>query len=113
MCRWKTFIKDIKKHLRWSHWQWGVEKAASRSATLTCSAASLLLLWSHQQASQKQPEFWDVLPWYSKKASPGFRDMAEQLRCQIIDGVFLAFEQSSRIKPENEAIIRDLLRLAV
>jgi len=53
-----------------------------------------------------------VLPWYSKKAFPSFKDMIEQLYCQIIDGVFLALKQSSRIKPENETILRDLLKLA-
>lgn len=112
--RWslENIFKDIKEHLGWSHWQCRVEKAVSRSATLTCAAASLLLLWSHQQASKKQPEFWDVLPWYSKKASPSFKDMIEQLRCQIIDSVFLALKQSSQIKPENETIFRDLLKLA-
>jgi len=44
--RWslENIFKDIKEHLGWSHWQCPVEKAVRRSATLTCSAASLLLL---------------------------------------------------------------------
>ena len=112
--RWslENLFKDMKKHIGWSHWQCRVEKAVSRSATLTCTAASLLLLWSHQQASQKQPELWDVMPWYSKKASPSFKDMIEQLRCQIIDNVFLAFKQSGQITDEKEKILRDILKLA-
>ena len=112
--RWslENLFKDIKEHLGWTHWQCRVEKAVRRSATLTCSAASLLMLWSHQHASQKQPEFWDVLPWYSKKASPSFKDMLEQLRCRIIDMTFLAFKQSGQTMAENETIIRDILKLA-
>jgi len=112
--RWslENLFKNIKEHLGWTHWQCRVEKAVRRSATLTCSAASLLMLWSHQHASQKQPEFWDVLPWYSKKASPSFKDMLEQLRCRIIDMTFLAFKQSGQTMAENETIIRDILKLA-
>jgi hypothetical protein len=112
--RWslENLFKDIKEHLGWNHWQCRVEKAVRRSATLTCSAASLLILWSHQHASQQQPEFWDVLPWYSKKASPSFKDMLEQLRCRIIDITFLSLKQSGQTMAENETIIRDLLKLA-
>lgn len=112
--RWslENLFKDIKEHLGWTHWQCRVEKAVKRSATLTCSAASLLMLWSHQQASQKQPEFWDVLPWYSKKASPSFKDMLEQLRCHIIDNTFLALKQSGQTMAENEQVFRALLKLA-
>ena len=112
--RWslENLFKDIKEHLGWSNWQCRVEKAVRRSATLTCSAASLLMLWSHQNALQKQPEFWDVLPWYSKKASPSFKDMLEQLRCHIIDNTFLAFKQSGQTMAKKEALLRDLLKLA-
>jgi hypothetical protein len=112
--RWslENLFKDIKEHLGWTHWQCRVEKAVRRSATLTCSAASLLILWSHQQASQKQPELWDVLPWYSKKASPSFKDMLEQFRRRIIDNTFLALKQRGQTMAENEKILRDLLKLA-
>jgi len=112
--RWslENLFKDLKEHLGWRHWQCRVEKAVRRSATLSCSAASLLMLWSHQQASQKQPEFWDVVPWYSKKASPSFKNMLEQLRCHIIDDTFLALKQSGQTMAENEQTLRDLLKLA-
>ena len=112
--RWslENLFKDIKEDLGWSQRQCRVEKAVSRSTTLTCSAAPLLLLWSHQQASQRQPEFWDVLSWRPNKSSPSFKDMIEQLRCRNTDNIFLALEQSNPIKPENKALIRAILKVA-
>lgn len=112
--RWslKNIFKDLKEHLGWSHWQCRVEKAVSRSATLTCCAASLLTLWSLGQASQKQPELWDPLPWYTQKATPSMRDMIEQLRARILDQSFYAVNHYCRIMAEKERVIRSLFRLA-
>ena len=112
--RWslENLFKDIKEHLGWSHWQCRVEKAVRRSATLTCAAASLLLLWSHEHATQKQPEFWDVLPWYSKKATPSFKDILEPLRCRVIDQIFYTFRRPHATMAEKKSMIRDILRLA-
>ena len=112
--RWslENIFKDSKEHLGWGDWQCRVENAVKRSAILTCAAASLLLLWSHEQASQTQPEFWDTLPWYTKKASPSFKDMIDQLRSRIIDNAFSAFKQPGQTMAKKEMIIQELFRLA-
>jgi hypothetical protein len=112
--RWslENIFKDLKEHLGWSHWQCRVEKAVCRSATLTCSAASLLTLWSLNQASQRQPEFWDPLPWYTRKATPSMKDMIEQLRDQILDQSFYAINHQCKTIAEKERAIRCLCKLA-
>jgi hypothetical protein len=112
--RWsiESLFKDLKEHLGWSDWQCRVEKAVSRSATLTCSAASLLTIWSLQQASSRQPELWDVVPWYTNKSIPSFQDMLEQLRCQTLDTTFLAIQRSGQTMQKKEAQYRQLMRLA-
>jgi hypothetical protein len=112
--RWslENIFKDLKEHLGWSHWQCRVEKAVRRSATLTCSAASLLTLWSLSQASQRQPEFWDPMPWYTGKATPSMKDMIEQLRARILDQSFNAITRHCRTTAEKERALRDLIRIA-
>lgn len=112
--RWsiESLFKDLKEHLGWSDWQCRVEKAVSRSATLTCSAASLLMLWSLHKASSRQPELWDVVPWYTSKAIPSFKDMMNQLRYQTLETTFLAIQREGQTMQKKEAQYRQLLRLA-
>ncbi|MBN2357350.1 transposase [candidate division KSB1 bacterium] len=112
--RWslENILKDLKEHLGWSHWQCRVEKAVSRSATLTCSAASLLTLWSLKQASQRQQELWDPLPWYTHKTSPSMKDMIEQLRARILDTTFYAINHQCKTIAEKERAICTLFRFA-
>ena len=112
--RWslENLFKDLKEHLGWSDWQCRVEKAVRRSATLTCSAASLLMLWSHQEACHKQPELWDVFPWYSRKASPSIKDMIDQLRYRILDYSFLAIQCHCQRMAEKQAVFRQIIKLA-
>jgi len=112
--RWslENIFKDLKEQLGWSHWQCRVEKAVCRSATLTCSAASLLTLWSLQQASQRQPELWDPLPWYTHKANPSMKDMIEQLRARILDQSFYAVKHQCKTMAEKERVIRTIFSLA-
>ena len=112
--RWslENIFKDLKEHLGWSHWQCRVEKAVSRSATLTCSTASLLVLWSLEEASQKQPEFWDTVPWYTHKATPSMKDMIEQLRYRILDLSFNAINRNCKTIAKKERAYRQILKLA-
>lgn len=112
--RWslENTFKDLKEQLGWSHWQCRVEKAVCRSATLTCSAASMLTLWSLQQASQRQPELWDPLPWYRNKVNPSMKDMVEQLRARILDQSFYAIKHHCKTMAEKERAIRTLFSLA-
>ena len=112
--RWslENTFKDLKEHLGWSHWQCRVENAVSRSATLTCVAASLLMLWSLKEATQRHPEFWDTVPWYTHKATPSIRDMIEQLRNRILDVSFFAIHRNCQTMAEKERAFRQLVRLA-
>lgn len=112
--RWslENTFQDLKEQLGWSHWQCRVEKAVCRSATLTCSAATLLTLWSLQQASERQPEFWEPLPWYRHKVNPSMKDMIEQLRARILDQSFYAVKHQCRTMAEKERVIRTIFSLA-
>ena len=112
--RWslENIFKDIKEHLGWSDWQCRVEKAVSRSATLTCATASLLVLWSLGEASQKQPEFWDTVPWYTHKATPSMKDMIEQFRCRILDLSFNAVTKHCKTIAKKERAYRQIFKLA-
>jgi hypothetical protein len=112
--RWslENIFKDLKEHLGWSHWQCRVEEAVTRSATLTCAAASLLVLWSHKEASQKQPELWDTLPWYTQKVTPSINDMIEHLRCRTLDLSFNAIHYSRKTMVEKVRAYRKLFKLA-
>ena len=112
--RWslENIFKDIKEHLGWSHWQCRVEKSVSRSATLTCSTASLLVLWSLEEASRKQPEFWDTLPWYTHKTTPSMKDMIEQFRCRTLDLSFNAISKNCKTVAEKERAFRKIIKLA-
>lgn len=74
--------------------------------------ASLLMLWSLKEATQRQPEFWDTVPWYTKKATPSIRDMIEQLRNRILDVSFFAIHRTCQTMAEKEHAFRQLVRLA-
>jgi hypothetical protein len=108
----ESLFKDLIEHLGWSDWQCRVEKAVSRSARLTCSATSLLMLWSLHKASSRQPELWDVVPWYTSKSIPSFKDMMDQLRYQTLETIFLVIQREGQTMQKKEAQYRQLLRLA-
>ena len=112
--RWsiETLFSDMKEHLGMKQWQCRMEGAVVRSVPLTCVATSLLMLWSLTEAKQKAPEFWDVFPWYTKKASPSILDMIGQLKAKCVSAQIFHVLQKEGIEPEKYPEIERFLRRA-
>ena len=110
--RWsiENLFHDMKEHLGMKHWQCRIEGAVVRSVPLTCVATSLLMLWSLNEAAQKAPEFWDVFPWQTKKASPSIQDMIDQLKVKCVSAqIFHVLQQrgiATEKYPEIERIVK-------
>jgi hypothetical protein len=110
--RWsiENLFNDMKEHLGMKQWQCRIEGAVVRSVPLTCVATSLLMLWSLSEAGQKAPEFWDVFPWQTKKASPSIQDMIDQLKTKCISAqIFHVLQQkgiTAEKYPEIDRIVK-------
>jgi hypothetical protein len=75
--RWsiETSFKDLKEHFGINNWQVRKEKPVTRSVTVSCITQSLLILWTYIEATKKQLDLWDSLPWYKQKNSISSYDM--------------------------------------
>jgi hypothetical protein len=113
--RWsiESLFADLKEHLGMNQWQCRIERAVVRSVPLTCVATSLLMLWSLSEAAQQAPEFWDVFPWQTKKASPSILDMIEQLKAKCVSTRIYHVLQKEGIAPEKQTEIERILKRAV
>jgi hypothetical protein len=112
--RWsiENLFNGMKEHLGMRQWQCRIEGAVVRSVPLTCVATSLLMLWSLNEATQKAPEFWDVFPWQTEKASPSIQDMIDQLKAKCISAQIFHVLQEEGIAPEKYAEIERILKRA-
>jgi len=112
--RWsiETLFSDLKEHLGMKHWQCRTKKAVVRSVPLTCVATSLLMLWSLGEAGQQAPEFWDVQPWQTNKASPSMLDMIHQLKVKCISTQIFHLLQKEGIERKKYKEIERILRRA-
>jgi hypothetical protein len=112
--RWsiESLFNDLKEHLGMNQWQCRIEGAVVRSVPLTCVATSLLMLWSLSEAVQRAPEFWDVFPWQTEKASPSVLDMIDQLKAKCISAQIFHVLQKEGIAPEKYAEIERILKRA-
>jgi hypothetical protein len=112
--RWsiESLFADLKEHLGMNQWQCRIEGAVVRSVPLTCVATSLLMLWSLTEAVQQAPEFWDVFPWQTEKASPSILDMIDQLKSKCISAQIFHVLQGEGIAPEKYTEIERILKRA-
>ena len=112
--RWsiETLFSDLKEHLGMKDWQVRMEGAVARSVPLTCVATTLLILWSLGEASQRAPEFWDVQPWQTEKASPSIADMLHQLKTRSLSITIFDILQNEGIAPRKCEQILQVLRQA-
>jgi hypothetical protein len=112
--RWsiETLFCDLKTHLGMEDWQCRIQNAVVRSIPLTCAATSLLMLWSLMEAQQKEPEFWDVQPWYSNKSSPSILDMIHQLKARSLSTNIFSVLRQKGITAEKYRQIEFILRQA-
>lgn len=112
--RWslETLFRDAKEHLGLKQWQQRVQVAVTRSVPLTCVASTLLIVWSYQEASQGQPEFWDPVPWYRKKTTPNMAEVIYQVRCRTRRAAIFSILSQTSADAEKSALIWRLLRHA-
>jgi hypothetical protein len=112
--RWsiETLFSDLKEHLGMKDWQCRSKKAVVRSVPLTCVATSLLMLWSLEEAGQRAPEFWDVQPWQTDKATPSMLDMIHQLKTKCISTQIFHLLQKEGIERKKCKEIERILRRA-
>jgi len=112
--RWsiETLFCDLKEHLGMKDWQVRMKDAVLRSVPITCIATSLLILWSLDEANQKAPEFWDVQPWQTEKASPSVSDMLHQLKARCLSLTIFDLLRNEGITPRKYVQIERVLRQA-
>jgi hypothetical protein len=112
--RWsiETLFCDLKTHLGMEDWQCRIQNAVVRSVPLTCAATSLLMLWSLMEAEQKEPEFWDVQPWYSNKSSPSILNMIHQLKARSLSANIFSVLRQKGVTAEKYRQIEFILRQA-
>ena len=112
--RWsiETLFSDLKEQLGMKDWQVRIEGSVARSVPLTCVATTLLILWSLGEASQRAPEFWDVQPWQTDKASPSVADMLHQLKARSLGVTIFDILQNEGIADRKCEQILQVLRQA-
>ena len=108
--RWsiETAIGDMKEHLGLNDYQCRKAESIHRQVNLTCWALSLLTLWSHQQARQKQPELWDYVPWYTHKCYISVQDMISQLKTKSFQTSIFRILASEGINLKNSRRLKRL-----
>jgi hypothetical protein len=112
--RWsiETLFCDLKEQMGMKDWQVRIEGSVERSVPLTCVATTLLILWSLAEAGQKAPEFWDVQPWQTEKASPSVADMLHQLKARSLGITIIDILGNEGIAPRKCEQILQVLRQA-
>jgi hypothetical protein len=112
--RWsiETLFSDMKEHLGMKDWQVRTENSVIRSVPITCIATSLLLLWSIDEAGRRDPEFWDIQPWDTKKSSPSLFDVMNQLKARCITNSIFDVLKKKGIEAQKYKEIETLLRRA-
>lgn len=112
--RWsiETLFSDMKEHLGMKDWQVRTENSVIRSVPITCIATSLLLLWSIEEAGRRDPEFWDIQPWDTKKSSPSLFDVMNQFKARCITNSIFDVLKKKGIEAQKYKEIEFLLRRA-
>src|SRR4030042_5534373 len=112
--RWsiETLFCDLKEHLGMKDWQVRMKDAVLRSVPITCVATSLLILWRLGERRQRAPEFWDVQPWKTEKATPSVSDMLHQLKARCLSLTIFDLLRNEGITPRKYVQIERVLRQA-